>query len=153
MYNDQRCCSGFKRTDGPLFRGRYKSLLIDADAYLLQVGRYIHRNPLEVRGAAKDVLEVYQWSSYLAYVNRGLIPSWLTREQTYRPSGVRVRAKITGRAYSGEDDRHIRVNVTDGSNLPHWKLKRNASGHDQSTFSVLSWVLFSILLRIESPIS
>ena len=76
-----------KRTDGPLFRGRYKSILIDADAYLLQVGRYIHRNPLEIKGGAKDVLEVYQWSSYLAYVNRGLTPGWLTREQTYRTLG------------------------------------------------------------------
>ena len=42
------------------------------------------------------------------------------------------------RAYSGEDDRHFRGNVTDGFNLPHWKLKRNVSGHDQSTFSVFS---------------
>ena len=41
-------------------------------------------------------------------------------------------------AYSGEDDRHFRGNVTDGFNLPHWKLKRNVSGHDQSTFSVFS---------------
>ena len=37
-----------KRSDGPLFRGRYKAILVDEDAYLLQVGRYIHRNPLEV---------------------------------------------------------------------------------------------------------
>ena len=39
-------------------------------------------------------------------------------------------------AYSGEDDRHFRGNVTDGFNLLDWKLKRNVSGHDQSTFSV-----------------
>ena len=26
-----------KRTDGPLFRGRFKSIIVDADAYLLQV--------------------------------------------------------------------------------------------------------------------
>ena len=32
--------------DGQLFRGRYKSILIDADSYLLQLVRYIHRNPL-----------------------------------------------------------------------------------------------------------
>ena len=29
--------------------------------------------------------------------------------------------------------------MTDGFNLPHWKLKRNVSGHDQSTFSVFSF--------------
>lgn len=33
--------------DGQLFRGRYKSILIDTDGYLLQAVRYIHRNPLK----------------------------------------------------------------------------------------------------------
>lgn len=36
-----------KKTDGPLFRGRYKAILVDADEYLLHLSRYIHRNPLE----------------------------------------------------------------------------------------------------------
>src|SRR5512139_1965070 len=30
--------------DGPLFRGRYKALLIDADRYLLALVQYVHRN-------------------------------------------------------------------------------------------------------------
>ena len=30
--------------DGQLFRGRYKSMLVDADSYLLQLVRYIHRS-------------------------------------------------------------------------------------------------------------
>ena len=34
-------------TDGALFRGRYKAVLVDADNYLLHVSRYIHRNPIE----------------------------------------------------------------------------------------------------------
>ena len=33
--------------DGHLFRGRYTSILIDADRYLLKVMRYIHRNPIK----------------------------------------------------------------------------------------------------------
>ena len=51
-----------QKTDGPLYRGRYKAILIDVDAYLLNVSRYIHRNPIEaciVRRA-----ERYPWSSY-----------------------------------------------------------------------------------------
>ena len=36
-----------KKTDGSLFRGRYKAILVDADNYLLQLSRYIHRNPIE----------------------------------------------------------------------------------------------------------
>ncbi len=31
-----------KKTDGPLFRGRYKSVLVDEESYLLQLTRYIH---------------------------------------------------------------------------------------------------------------
>ena len=40
----------FKRRqecDGQLFRGRYKSILVDGDSYLLQLVIYIHRNPLK----------------------------------------------------------------------------------------------------------
>ncbi len=32
--------------DGQLFRGRYKSILVEEDSYLLESLRYIHRNPV-----------------------------------------------------------------------------------------------------------
>ena len=35
--------------DGQLFRGRFKAILVEADSYLLELLRYIHRNPLEAR--------------------------------------------------------------------------------------------------------
>jgi len=31
---------------GRLFQGRYKAVLVDADAYLLDLTRYIHLNPV-----------------------------------------------------------------------------------------------------------
>jgi len=34
-------------SDGPLFRGRYKAVLVDAQSYWAQLSRYIHRNPLD----------------------------------------------------------------------------------------------------------
>jgi hypothetical protein len=37
------------KKDGALFRGRYKSILVDENAYLLKLTRYIHRNPIEVK--------------------------------------------------------------------------------------------------------
>ena len=80
-----------KRTDGPLFRGRYKSILVDEEAYLLQVGRYIHRNPAEVKGATDKELDKFTWSSYLAYTNRATAPDWLSRGLTYRMLGQRNR--------------------------------------------------------------
>lgn len=37
-----------RRRDGPLFRGRYKAILVQTDTYLLQVVRYIHLNPVRI---------------------------------------------------------------------------------------------------------
>lgn len=64
-----------RHRDGPLFRGRYKAILVEADSYLLALSRYIHRNPFEA-GMVKQ-LDRYPWSSYPAYV--GQVPSsgWL----------------------------------------------------------------------------
>lgn len=70
-------------TDGPLFRGRFKSILVDSDAYLLQLSRYIHRNPIETRKPMVDELVDYPWSSYPAYVNKTPAVDWLHREQIY----------------------------------------------------------------------
>lgn len=61
--------------DGPLFRGRYKSVLVEADEYLLHVSRYIHLNPLEA-GLVKD-LKQYRWSSYRCYIGDDKSPDWL----------------------------------------------------------------------------
>lgn len=80
-----------KSTDGPLFRGRYKAILIDEDAYFLQVGRYIHRNPIEVIGAKEGALLSHRWSSYQAYINTASAPEWLCREKVYHMMGRRDR--------------------------------------------------------------
>lgn len=55
-----------RKTDGALFRGRYKAILVDSDTYLLHLSKYIHRNPLEAKMA--DALADYRWSSYPAYI-------------------------------------------------------------------------------------
>lgn len=80
-----------KHTDGPLFRGRYKAIIVDADAYLLQVTRYIHRNPIETPHPLAKTLEHYAWSSYPAYLNKAEAPTWLKREQVYQMLGKRER--------------------------------------------------------------
>jgi len=50
---------------GHLFQGRFKSFLVENDAYLLQLSCYIHRNPLRA-GIVKRLMD-YRWSSYPAY--------------------------------------------------------------------------------------
>ncbi|MBW1743346.1 MAG: transposase [Deltaproteobacteria bacterium] len=54
-------------SDGHLFRGRYKSILVDADSYFLELVRYIHRNQLEV--GLVDRLDSYTWSSHKGYLS------------------------------------------------------------------------------------
>jgi REP element-mobilizing transposase RayT len=64
--------------DGSLFRGRYKSILIEADSYLLTLIRYIHRNPLKAGLAEK--LQHYPWSSHRAYLSRAEKWNWLHKD-------------------------------------------------------------------------
>ncbi len=68
----------FHGCDGHLFRGRFKSILVDKDAYLLQLVRYIHRNPLEA--AIVDNLDTYKWSSHKGYISRAKKWDWLSKD-------------------------------------------------------------------------
>lgn len=52
--------------DGPLFRGRYKAILIEVNTYLLRVSRYIHLNPIEAKIVEHPVN--FHWSSYKEYM-------------------------------------------------------------------------------------
>ena len=72
-----------KNTDGPLFRGRYKAILVEKDEYILQLTRYIHRNPIDMKKPLVENLNLYPWSSYRAYINKEKTPTWLYREFTY----------------------------------------------------------------------
>jgi putative transposase len=73
---------------GHLFQGRYKALLVDADAYLLSLVRYIHLNPFRC-GMVTNPLE-YRWSSHRAYCGQEILP-WLTVESTLAAFGSKIR--------------------------------------------------------------
>ena len=87
-----------KRTDGPLFRGRYKAICVEEDSYQLQLSRYIHRNPIEARLVSE--LESYNWSSYKYYVTSKLKPpAWLYQADIYSQLGVKSRWREKYRAF------------------------------------------------------
>lgn len=67
------------RRDGALFRGRYKAIVVDKDAYLAQVVRYIHLNPLEA-GLVEEP-QAYVWSSHRFYLRPKEAPKWLRLEE------------------------------------------------------------------------
>ena len=63
------------RRSGHLFERRHRSILVQADNYLVTLVRYIHQNPLHA-GLVDDI-DKYRWSSHNAYLGRGR-PEWLT---------------------------------------------------------------------------
>lgn len=64
-----------KKSEGSLFRGRYKAVLVQADKYLLPLTRFIHL------GVRKQDLDSHTWSSYLSYINKTKAPDWLVRDE------------------------------------------------------------------------
>ena len=71
----------FNRThkkDGQLFRGRYKAVVVDNDSYLLEVMRYIHKNP--VRAGIVKAVDDFAWSSHKGYVSGAKKWDWLYRD-------------------------------------------------------------------------
>jgi putative transposase len=63
---------------GHLFQGRFKSMIVQNDAYLLRLSYYIHRNP--VRAGMVERLSAYRWSSYANYAYKKKRPDWLNTE-------------------------------------------------------------------------
>ncbi len=65
---------------GHLLQGRYKSILVEKESYLLELSRYIHLNPVR-QGLVDDPVE-YEWSSYAAYADKHKIPCLVDIEDT-----------------------------------------------------------------------
>lgn len=80
----------YRRT-GTLWDSRYKSSLIQADAYLLLCQRYIELNP--IRAAMVDDPAHYRWSSYRAN-GRGQTDALLTPHEVYASLGRGEAARL-----------------------------------------------------------
>jgi hypothetical protein len=105
-----------ERTDGPLFRGRYRSVLIDEDSHLASVSRYIHLNPVEAGIVAQP--EDHRESSYRAYVGLGRRPAWLNVTETlsrFEPGDARKNYR---RFVMGGIDEDTRTFYAEGRRPP-----------------------------------
>ena len=65
---------------GHVLQGRFKALLVDRDAYLLELSRYIALNP--VRAGCCAAPGDWRWSSYRALMGQAGAPDWLAVKQT-----------------------------------------------------------------------
>ncbi|MEW6574540.1 MAG: hypothetical protein AB1374_13020 [Bacillota bacterium] len=83
----------YRRT-GHLFQDRFRSEVIENDAYLLAAVRYVHNNPVK----AKVVTEpsAYRWSSYNLYLDKD-------------NSGQRIETKMILEMFSKNRDKAIEL--------------------------------------------
>ena len=61
-----------RKRAGHLFQGRYHAVLVEADAYALELSRYVHLNPVHAGIATRP--EDHAWSSYAAYLDGRAAP-------------------------------------------------------------------------------
>ena len=91
---------------GHLFQGRFKAMLVESDAYMVELSCYIHRNPLRAK-VVKRLIE-YRWSSYPVYAYGKKGPEWLKTDLILSYLGERdghkaYRKKVQN--YAGEEGR------------------------------------------------
>jgi len=60
---------------GHVFQGRFKSILVEKESYLLELARYIVLNPVRAKMVSSVV--DWPWSSYLATKGQIIAPAWL----------------------------------------------------------------------------
>ncbi len=66
------------KAEGSLFKGRFKSILIEKESYLEELVRYIHRNPY--RAKLEREIGQHKWTSHSAYMKMEKRPPWLETE-------------------------------------------------------------------------
>jgi REP element-mobilizing transposase RayT/Trp operon repressor len=73
------------RRTGHVFQGRFKAILVERDAYLLELARYVVLNP--VRAKMVRTARDWPWSSYRATAGFEEAPSFLTADWTLEQFG------------------------------------------------------------------
>ena len=134
-------------THGHLFAGRFKSLVVDKEEYLVEVSRYIHRNPVEADLVKKA--EDFAWSSMRIYAGRmqsGLVHTreilhWFKNSREKYVRFVRegleseIQSLILAQRFVGNEDFAKRVNIRlkrEKKPLAMTKLERKAWRDEES---------------------
>lgn len=102
---------------GHLFQGRFKAILVDGDAYLLEVCRYVDLNPVRARMVRHP--SDWKWSSYAAHTGREIAPAWLDTNA--------VHGYLLGRAVRNLRDKALaasryEVMVAQGKDVKLWDI-------------------------------
>lgn len=74
---------------GHVFQGRYKAIVVEKDAYLLALARYVVLNPVRARMVSEP--GTWPWSSYAAMIGALPAPPWLRTDWILRQFTVDPR--------------------------------------------------------------
>lgn len=102
-----------KGSDGSLFRGRYKAVLVQAEEYLLPLSRYLHS---KVKASERNT---YKYSSYSLFTKKAKPPVWFNRDETLKQ--LRVAAAKRPLAYK----KYVGEGIDD--EMAHFYGKKNLS--------------------------
>ena len=80
---------------GHVFQGRFHAVIVDRDAYLVEVCRYVELNPL--RAGLVDAVADWPWCSYRAHIGMEPAPTWFATNT--------VHGHMLGRDIATADDR------------------------------------------------
>lgn len=99
------------RKVGHLFQGRFKAIVVDRDAYFLEVCRYVDLNPLRAKMVKHP--RDWPWSSYRAHAGVEVAPSWLDSRALHR--------QISPRAPRRDGPASYAAFVAQGKGVMLWK--------------------------------
>jgi len=89
------------RCVGHVFQGRYKAILVERDAYLIELARYVVLNP--VRAGMVGHVQEWPWSSYRATAGIDAAPAWLSTDWLLSQfGGQKRRSRDQYRRFLGE---------------------------------------------------
>jgi putative transposase len=74
---------------GHLFQGRFTAILVEKEAHLLELGRYVVLNP--VRAKLVNHPRLWAWSSYRDTAGERIAPAWLWTDWVLGHFGARQR--------------------------------------------------------------
>lgn len=78
------------RRSGYVFQNRYKSILCDADSYLLELVRYIHLNPIKAKMISSLAeLDRYAWTGHSGLMGQHERP-WQQTDEVLKHFGMRL---------------------------------------------------------------
>ncbi|MDP1767869.1 MAG: transposase [Nitrospirota bacterium] len=91
---------------GHLFQGRFTAILVEKEAHLLELCRYVVLNPVRAKMVTHP--RQWAWSSYRATVGETTAPAWLTTDWVLSQFGQRM----------GPAREHYRTFVSEGRGGP-----------------------------------